>query len=73
MMWNTFPLGSKWNEARSSEFEALERGTATTRADRTLSPVVWSPCWRRASSCTWMPRTTVSASYFDDRVQEGAR
>ena len=30
----------------------------------------WSPCRRRASSCTWMPRTTVSAS-FDDRVQEG--
>ena len=40
MMWNTFPLGSKWNEARSSEFEALERGTATTHVDRTVPPKV---------------------------------
>ena len=56
-----------YHEEQAALREALELGTATTHADRMLSPVVVTV----SAAIIRMPRT-ISAS-FDEPAQEGAR
>ena len=44
-----------YHEERAALREALERGTATINGDRICCRLWWSPCRRRASTCTRMP------------------